>query len=456
MRRRLLASAILLAGAAVSARAQLEAEPAAAPVVVAPVAPAAAAAALRVPSLAAPLTPALAATPRLAAAAAPGAVLASPAALAATAEPAAATAAPAMAPEAPAALEGEALHPDPATLTPDDASEDAPPAAKGAASGAVAPSARAQLDAAAGAEAAADGRRFDGTALESRAFAATPANFPGGSGALITAPRSVRALLTKDIAARDLPYRTTLRVPQAVRVPGTLAGFRTAPVDRVTDIVFASEEHSGSAGLVRLGYLSDGRPVALKAYHLGPQRNDLDDVALEEAQSAKMLSDLGVGPRFHGIWKDPDGAWNVVFDIARGDFNGMPITAQTFSDLETILSRLSGAGVTEFGDFQPYRTPEGRLIVIDPSSLSSATFDVRRMRRGIGVEPNAARGYASQARLEQLREAPVQVGRRYLEGLRANSPEAFAGLRRLIVSRNDDYVRPLIARYPEFFGPAPK
>jgi hypothetical protein len=250
--------------------------------------------------------------------------------------------------------------------------------------------------------------------------------------------------MTVDIAARELPYATTLRAPRAPNLPLSLASAEPAPVAEVTDIAFASVEHSGSAGLVRLGYLQDGRPVALKSYHLGPGRTDAEEVALSETRSAKLLSDLGVGPLFHGVWRDPEGHWNVVFDVARGDFVGTPVTADTFRDLETIFARLNGAGVHDVPDLQMYRDGAGRLMIIDPNMAADG-------RRGMH-EPDEAGGYAAAARLEQLHEAPVDVGRRYLEWLRARKPAAFRGLRALVRRRSDGYAKPVRENYPDLFG----
>jgi hypothetical protein len=419
--RRIFSSAAVLLLSAWPAAAQIKSEP------VAPLSGASAAPS-PLPTLAVPLAP----------------VLTSPAGL--TAAPAlsaapAAAAPVAVLPPAPAVLAAPALAPAaqlPAALL--------PPAAGGPAPTEKSADSPAGADASGGHDAKLDAT-FDGSAaadgLTRLAFDVTPKTFPGGSGAAETLGRNMRAIVTKKIAAADLPYETTLRPAGPVSLPATLETAPRAAVRKVTDIAFASEEHSGSAGLVRLGYLEDGRPVALKAYHLRGRHEELNDFMLEETRSAKMLSDLGVGPRFHGVWRDHDGSWNVVFDIARGDFSGTPVTRRTFSDLETILTRLKNAGVRSFGDLQLYRDENGRLSVIDPGSAAKGGAP--------HAEPDQPGGYATQVRMEQLFAAAEPEGRYYLEWLSAHRPEAFASLREVLRRRPDPFAGKVKRLYPDYF-----
>jgi hypothetical protein len=436
-RRPLTASLVLFVCAAVPVAAQVETEP----VVLAPVAPLASAApAVLAPSalapLAVPLAPALSAPLGASASAAAPALLAAPAASAAPlAVPSAAASA---MPEPPAAAVAPAVAPAP---TVDDAPLSAPHAGAVASAGAAAAVASAQT-----------GAFFDG-ALERRAFDVPADQFPGGSGGVIAAARPMRALLTRNLAPSDLPYDTNLRpaLEKPSPLPATLDAAPRAKVRSVSDVAFASEQHSGSAGLVRLAYLDDGRPVAVKAYHLrrNTTRQELDGLALDEARSAQLLSDLGVGPRFHGLWLDADGDWNVVFDIARGDFNGTPVNAATFRDLEIILSRLRAIGLKNVSDFQLYRSPEGRLTVIDPGSAATGLNEPHEWFHSPADEEG---GFAAYARLEQLHDAPPDIGRAYLLALRQHRPAGFAGLSALIVRRTDAYTAPLRRDYADLLG----
>ena len=271
--------------------------------------------------------------------------------------------------------------------------------------------------------------------LESKARTlASMEDFPGGAGGLLSSRKQLRALLTKDIAESDLPYASAIRSRPNLKpdLPETLEQVRRAPMARVTDIGLASEEHSGSAGLVRLGYLADGRPVALKTYYPAEMPGEsraaeLPGLMLQEARAAQLYSELGIGPQFHGIWKDADGRWNVVFDIARGDFRGTPVKDVTFSDLETILARMKAAGIGDAGDLQMYRSSEGRLMVIDPNRVAERLGQAPR-------EPfDSMYGDGTGARIDVLREAPQDLGRRYLERLEAVNPDAFDGLTRRLL-----------------------
>jgi hypothetical protein len=274
-------------------------------------------------------------------------------------------------------------------------------------------------------------------ALEAKAKTLeTMKDFPGGAGGVLSSGKTLRALLTRDIEASDLPYKAEIRSQPDVspKLPTTLDEVVRAPVAHVTDIGLASEEHSGSAGLVRLAYLADGRPVAVKTYYLAEMKgesraDELPGVMLKEARAAELYSKLGIGPEFHGLWKDADGRWNIVFDIARGDFSGTPVKDVTFRDLETILARMKAAGVKRAGDLQIYRSPEGRLQVIDPNSAAEGLHEPHYS------DDDPSYGYAASARAELLRQADAEVGRRYLARLRAEDPDAFAPLAQRLTER---------------------
>ncbi|MBI3297927.1 MAG: hypothetical protein HYZ75_07180 [Elusimicrobia bacterium] len=250
-------------------------------------------------------------------------------------------------------------------------------------------------------------------------------DFPGVPGAIDHVEGPLRALRTIEIPPDMLGYGSELREPLAPRAElSSLAEVPKADVVEVSNVVFASEEHSGSSGLVRLAKLKDGRAVAVKAILASPPVSEARTAGwiLEEANSAALFSDLGVGPKFHGIWTDGAGRLNVVMDIARGDFSGTPVKDATFADLEAIIGRLRGAGIKEVGDFQAYRTPEGRLTLIDPAT---AIKD-----RGVKppADPDSRYGFATGQRLALFEAAPADVGARYLEGLRAKDPAAYRGL----------------------------
>jgi hypothetical protein len=208
-------------------------------------------------------------------------------------------------------------------------------------------------------------------------------------------------------------------------------------VKRVTDAVLASDSHSGSGGLVRVAELSDGRPVAVKTYYNKHPLTGapVDETAwiLEEAQSAQLLDDLGIGPKFHGVFKDPDGKWNVVMDIVPGDFTGMPVSRQTLDDFEHIVNTLEDAGIEDLSRLQLYRTPDSRLRAIDPGSM------INKVGAKAEVPPRTPGGVPTRMRMGLLKDTPDSDAARYLDDLSRSDPEAAQGLRQAL--RQEDPTR---------------
>jgi hypothetical protein len=213
-------------------------------------------------------------------------------------------------------------------------------------------------------------------------------------------------LRTLDIDPAKLPYKPELRPQYRTKFefPAELSGFPQAKVRRESDVLLVSDKWSGSQGLVRLAELEDGTPVAIKTYPVN------SDFVYEEAKSAQLLSDLGIGPRFHGIFRDAQGRENIVMDVVPGDFaRPETVTAQTFADMETVIARLHEAGLEVPLDMQAYVTPNGRYVVIDPSSLASR----------IGEQDSHAELYEYQERMKLIENAKPEVATAYLEKLRA-------------------------------------
>ena len=246
---------------------------------------------------------------------------------------------------------------------------------------------------------------------------------PGGAGA---AAENGRYLVTADIKPGDLPYESAIRPSRPVQLSASLSEVPVAPVADMTDIALASNEHSGSAGRVVLGHLRDGRPVALKTYP-GHQ-----DAMLSEVRSAQLLDDLGIGAEFHGVYRPAgaEGPVYIVTDVVPGDFATQgasakqPVTAQTFSDLEVMFQRLQSANAAGAagGDFQPFRTPEGRLLVIDPGAAES------EIGAALSSPANSATGIFTGQRLQLLEIAPAGVATDYLAALKRAAPPAYAAV----------------------------
>ena len=135
---------------------------------------------------------------------------------------------------------------------------------------------------------------------------------------------------------------------------------QAADVALVTDIMLVSYVRNGYTSVVRLGFLKDGRPVALKSAQPPAQLHH------REYRSYLLGEILGIAPKIHGLWKDSDGSINIVMDIVPGEFTDRAkVQEGTFRDLVQINDRLINAGMSVSLGFQYLVTAEGRVLVID-------------------------------------------------------------------------------------------
>ncbi len=277
--------------------------------------------------------------------------------------------------------------------------------------------------------------------LIGKAIGYTDSQIPGGAGGPIRLGLiKGKYLRTVDIAESDLPYSNAIR-PVAANATDDAALPQLSNVQQ-SNVVLASVQHSGSAGVVRIGSYK-GRPVALKAYATTSLNIAKDNqLILEEARGVKLLSDIGVGPQFHGVYLDAGGRYNIVMDIVRGDFSGVQVTAQSFEDLKTIEQRMRSHGITTAHDLQVYRTPEGRLQVID----AFVTQGPRRVS-------NLARDFDSEY-AQMLFEASPELGMAQVRAIYATDRARFQGILRYIRANQDsgvpvpDYLKPLLQNFP--------
>ena len=281
----------------------------------------------------------------------------------------------------------------------------------------------------------------------------TNAQVPGGMAGLsdvgLTEGRFLRSL---DISSTDLPYNQAFRSP---REPVRYTGIEEVPRVEVTetDVVLASGEHSGSASVVRLATLPDGRPVAIKQITVDESvlampgnENFIADATFREAQGLEIADALGVGPRFHGVYVDDAGRSHLVMDVATGDFpsqSGRNINLQTFEDFEEMFSRIrtSGQG-NNLGDFQYFVTDTGNLRVIDAGNFSFSPPTHPAITRQF---PDDVMRY----RLELIRHADPAVGRAYLERLRRTNQRVYVTTLDRIAMWNHDQLRHLYTAYED-------
>lgn len=183
-------------------------------------------------------------------------------------------------------------------------------------------------------------------------------------------------LPTETLSTEDLPYPIGLRPMQPLtELP---VSFEDIPQSKVVmpekDVFLVSRIDSGSGGLVRLGYLADGRPVAVitsyPSHPLSP--NQLEAQLLRDFRGALLNQRLGVGPEAHGKDRDRDRRWNIVVDITPGDMPEVmakKLTPQTINDLREIHRRFESVGMRITGDFQYFVSASGRIQLIDPAFI---------------------------------------------------------------------------------------
>ena len=282
----------------------------------------------------------------------------------------------------------------------------------------------------------------------------------GGSGALSTGGLTEgRYIRTQDIDPADLTYGQGLGTPRSFENFRDLEGVPRVEVTP-SDIILASDEHSGSAGIVRLATMGDGRTVAIKAYepYVPPNgdRNSpenielINNAILDEARGLERAEALGIGPEFHGVFVDEFGRTNVVMDVVTGDFPseaGEFITASTLREFDNMYERIHSAGFNgSLGDFQFYITRDGHPRVIDAGSLA----DTSRIGGGRDSFLNSQ----ASDRISLLRGGGPNLGVPYLEELRTAQPEQYATTMRLMQRYLGDHRAHLVEPYRDYFNMA--
>lgn len=130
-----------------------------------------------------------------------------------------------------------------------------------------------------------------------------------------------------------------------------------------------SEEHNGTSASVYFGQIqvnAQVKNVAIKVFDSKAQ--DIQEYFVREAVCTKLVGELGVGPRFYGVVRLPDGRRGLVMDAVVGDFvERQQPGPQAIKDVENAVKVLRAAGL-EFGDFQYLITASDRAIIIDAGS----------------------------------------------------------------------------------------
>ncbi len=183
------------------------------------------------------------------------------------------------------------------------------------------------------------------------------------------------ALLTQDIDPAVLPYKSELGRDQfdPDRFPKSFAELPKVAVFEVSDTVLWSDQvvRAPLNAVVRLGALKDGRPVAIVTHFGAYARAQSANSFAERALSAQLLSDLGIGPRFHGIVDTMDGPSYAVDLVPGLPAGNAPEKLASLFDRTEIYRRLRKVGIASHGDLQEYSN-DGRLLIIDPEGYFEA------------------------------------------------------------------------------------
>lgn len=200
-------------------------------------------------------------------------------------------------------------------------------------------------------------------------------------------------LETAKLAKEDFPdgYSTLsgLRNPQTTGdIPSRLKEIEITDVILPdVDIFLVNNFYNDWDSIYRLGFLEDGRPVAVRA------DMSMENASIETRNSHLIgayadglkVYRLGFGPEMHGIFRDKDKASGIVMDIVPGDFPyEVPefINSRTVKEFIDIYLRLAGAGLALDGDFQYFVTPLGDVQAINQGGIIIEADKERRNAQG--------------------------------------------------------------------------
>ncbi|MBK9038250.1 MAG: hypothetical protein IPL83_03645 [Bdellovibrionales bacterium] len=176
-------------------------------------------------------------------------------------------------------------------------------------------------------------------------------------------------LLTNQIDESHFPYSSQQRSPVSLNPQALFNLLSKLPeVDdlSITSILIGSPEKDAQMGIVRLGFLQNGRPVIVKTLI----RSVAETERMNEARGAMLLSAIGVGPLFHGIARD-GGSFHLITDLIIGkSFNTFAApTIQGLRQLHTIVARFNRIHLDHLPDhellFQVMRTNSDQILAID-------------------------------------------------------------------------------------------
>lgn len=153
-------------------------------------------------------------------------------------------------------------------------------------------------------------------------------------------------------------------------------------LQKIEDTKFTSEQSlfkgENNAGIEIMDY--HGKKVFAKIKFPPSDRNltekqlqILEENFLNEVSYVKKLSDLGLGPKFHGVFKGPDGKYRIVtdfidgYEVHLGDIDEVAgkMSLSTVKDINSKARELIKAGIDPL-DIQFRVGADGKAHVIDP------------------------------------------------------------------------------------------
>lgn len=182
-------------------------------------------------------------------------------------------------------------------------------------------------------------------------------------------------LSTENLTDEQLGYSSAIRDrKQSIEQPSA-----TIPNDNINVIlpekdIFLVSTLGGVSIVPRLGFIKEKikENDTLKPIALLKLSSNEESIFLEHYQTIMLFDQLGIGPKYHGIFRDKVGNLNIVMDIATGKINDFEnTTPQTITDFITVFQRLNQLQLELWSDFQFGINHSGNIQVIDGQILKS-------------------------------------------------------------------------------------
>lgn len=205
-------------------------------------------------------------------------------------------------------------------------------------------------------------------------------------------PAQVAALADRHL--QDLQIETFMsgladKMPMGVRsaIPGEVGKLAEVPVLKskqdieVSAKSIAGEDWEGSSAHVVSAKIGD-QEVAVKIYRKSPDeaggepvldKRDYDRF-MTEVRGSKLLSELGIGPKFYGVVDLGDGRLAFAMEKLNGNFPermSTTISEHSVNTLRDAIVKIQAAGV-DVMDFQYFVQPDGTVRIMDVGGMIPA------------------------------------------------------------------------------------